>query len=126
MKGPIEEAREMIFGELCSRIRIRDIAIVQLSREHVEDEMQSLCTEALGTRRMAVTYREDEMLRLNDLLETRTVSIKLAANAVRELEENIRLHDEAAERGSEAGMRLLPMLMSIYPDYDRICPLDCT
>jgi hypothetical protein len=123
MKGPIQEAREIICNELYSLVRVREIAIVQLSREHVEEDMKSLCIEAIDKRRTAMSHREDEMLRLNDILETRILSIKLAANAVRELDENIRLHDEAAERRCDAGMRRLPIFMHIMLTAIEFIPL---
>jgi hypothetical protein len=98
-----QKMRKHVVEELYSMVKVREMAIVQLSRDDIDGEMKSLCTEALDGRRKAIQSEESELSRWNDLLEAHGGSVATASNTFWTLEENLRLYDEAAEKGRDAG-----------------------
>ena len=104
-KVQFEENKDAAFEELYRALRIRELAIAQLTLDNLDEEMQDLCISALAERRELMVSMESGFSHWNDLFETRNTAITLAKQLAEELDDNIRRHDEAVGHGLVAGKR---------------------
>ena len=102
-RGKFLESKESVFKGLFGALRIRELAIAQLTLDDLNDEMREFCSAALEERRDLMLSLERDFLLWHDLLQTRNTAIKLGKKIAKQLDNNIRLYDEAAEQGRVAG-----------------------
>lgn len=80
----------MLAGFSClTFIQIRGIAISQLGRKDIEDDMRQLCTKCLLSRKDDLVSKQKELTTLEELLGGHKAVLEFADSAFQELKENI-------------------------------------
>lgn len=95
IKNSIHTLRQAVIDELFSHMKVRQIAIGQLGRDDLEEEMHQLCTKALWSRRDEIYNKQNELTTLEELLGGHRAVLEFADSAYEELEQNIKLFDTA-------------------------------
>jgi hypothetical protein len=107
IKSSMHEWRKTLVEELFSHMRVRNIAIAQLGRSDIDEEMRGLCTEALQNRKKLIVVREEELLSLERLLSGHAAVLEFADSAYSELVEKIKILETWASQGQDHGLSML-------------------
>ncbi|KUJ17093.1 uncharacterized protein LY89DRAFT_782295 [Mollisia scopiformis] len=95
IKDSIQSLRTAVIDDLFSHMKIRQIAIGQLGRDDLDDDMRQLCTGALESRRDEIHTKQRELTTIEELLGGHKAVLEFADSAYEELEQNIQVLDRA-------------------------------
>jgi hypothetical protein len=91
--------KRKVYEDLYRTLRVRELAITQLTLDDLDEKKRTICINALEERRQQMLLLENDLSVWNDLLETRIMAIKLGNQIANELNHNIHLYDEAFRKG---------------------------
>jgi hypothetical protein len=113
--------RDGVFQDLYEALKIRDLAIGQLTLDGLDQEMREFCTNTLDERNELILTLESYYSHWNDLVGTRNTAITLGKQIAQELDDNIRVYDETIAQGHVPGEYLRSCrLMPLSADPSRI------
>ncbi|KAE8452631.1 hypothetical protein EG329_013890 [Mollisiaceae sp. DMI_Dod_QoI] len=95
IKDSIQSLRQTVIDDLFSHMKVRQIAIGQLGRDDLDEDMLQLCTKALWSRRDEIYTKQKELTTLEELLGGHRAVLDFADSAYEELEQNIKLLETA-------------------------------
>jgi hypothetical protein len=104
--------RKSVVEELHAHMNVRRIALSQMGRQDIDDDILSLCLEALPSRKALMVSKEEELLSLERLLAGHAAVLDFADLAYVELLEKIDMLDKFASSGLEPGLSLLGIVYS--------------
>lgn len=103
IKVTMQTMRESVVDELLSHMRVRQLAIGQIGRSDLEDDMRELCLGVLERRKGYMGEKEKELVNLEKLLGGYDTMLELANAACVELDEMISSRMETIELGGSWG-----------------------
>jgi hypothetical protein len=95
LKASMQEMRQSVVEELFSHLKVRQIAIGQLGRDDLDDEIRKLCVKALKDRKSSIFRKEGELLQLENAFSRHVAIFDFTDRACLELEEKIKVYEEA-------------------------------
>jgi len=95
LKASMQEMRQSVVDELFSHLKVRQIAIGQLGRDDLDDEIRKLCVKALKDRKISISRKEGELLQLENAFSRHVAIFDFTDRACLELEEKIKVYEEA-------------------------------
>ena len=95
LKASMQEMRQSVVDELFSHLKVRQIAIGQLGRDDLDDEIRKLCVKALKDRKSSISRKEGELLQLENAFSRHVAIFDFTDRACLELEEKIKVYEEA-------------------------------
>lgn len=114
IKATMQEMREGVVNELLSHMRVRSIAIGQIGRADLEQEMRDLCLVVLENKKDYMCQKEKELLHLERLLGGYDSMLALVDAACVELEMTIESRMEFLQLGTDWGPLKACMLIVLY------------
>ena len=97
------DKKRKAFEDLYRALRVRELAIAQLTVSDLDEKKRAICTCALEERRQQMLLLESDSSALYDLLESHVMAIKLGDQFAYQLHHQIRLYVEAVRKGHLAG-----------------------
>lgn len=101
IKATMQEMREGVVNELLSHMRVRQLAIGQIGRPDLEDDMRELCLGVLEKRKNFMCEKEKELVDLEKLLGGHDAMLQLANDACVELDQTIESRMASLELGGD-------------------------
>lgn len=100
------DMRKTTVKELHGHMNVRNIALSQLGRANIDDEMRKLCLESLPHRRKMLFSKEEELVSLERLMHTHEAIIDFADKAHEELGKKIEEMEERVANGLDPVMSM--------------------
>ena len=97
------DKKRKAFEDLYRALRVRELAIAQLTVNDLDEKKRAICTCALEERRQQMLLLESDSSAVYDLLESQVMAIKLGDQFAYQLHHQIRLYDEAVRKSHLAG-----------------------
>lgn len=106
IKATMQEMREDVVNNLLHHMSVRSIAIGQIGRADLDDEMRNLCLGVLEKKKEYMCEKEKELVTLEKLLVSYDSMLDLANKACLELEKTIESRMQFLTLGSDG---VIPM-----------------